>query len=154
MSKVELVCIGEIKFKSLKEIQKNYLQRINYFVKFTLKNLKDIKLDDEEIVRKKEGESMANVIEKGDFVIALDEKGKKMNSIKFASFLEDKLAYHPGRIVFLIGGFSGLSKALDPKINLKLSFSDMTISHDLFKIVFLEQLYRAMTIIKGVKYHR
>ncbi len=154
MSKIELICIGDIKFKSLKEIEKKYLQKINYYVKFTLKNKKDVKLEDEEIVKRKEGESIANALEKGDFVIALDEKGGKMDSINFARFLEEKISYHPGKVVFLIGGFAGLSPALDPMINMKLSFSDMTISHDLFKIIFLEQLYRAMTIIKGVKYHR
>ncbi len=154
MSKIELICVGELKFKELKEIEKRYLQKINFFVKCNLKILKDVKLEDEELVRTKEAEMMLAAIVPGDFVVALDQKGKKMGSEKFAAFLSDKLNYHPGRIVFIIGGFAGLSKALEPKINLKLSFSDMTICHDIFRIVFFEQLYRALTIIKGIKYHR
>jgi 23S rRNA (pseudouridine1915-N3)-methyltransferase len=154
MSKIELICVGELKFKEFKEIEKRYLQKINFFVKCSLKILKDVKLEDEKLVRSKEAEMMLAALAPGDFVVALDRKGKKMSSEKFADFLLDKLNYHPGRIVFIIGGFAGLSPALEPKIDLKLSFSDMTICHDIFRIVFLEQMYRALTIIKGIKYHR
>ena len=154
MKKIELFSVGELKFKELKELEKQYSQKINHFVPFTAKNLKDFKIQDEEQKKKKEGEMMLKLLAPKDFVIALDQNGKKMDSVKFADFLSDKLAYHSDRIVFLIGGHSGLSNALAPRIDFKLSFSDMTVAHDIFRILFLEQLYRAFTIIKGIKYHR
>lgn len=154
MAKIKLICVGDIKFKELKEIEKRYLQKINFYVKFSLKILKDVKLKDEEFVRKKEGEMMLAALAPGDFVVALDRRGNKFSSEKFAAFLSEKLNYYQGQLVFLIGGFTGFSKLLESRINFKISFSDMTISHDIFRIVFLEQFYRAMTIIKGTQYHR
>lgn len=154
MKKVELISVGELKFKELKELEKLYIQKINYFVSFTSRSLKDVKIQDEDQKKKREGEVMGQLLDPKDFVIALDQYGKKMDSLKFARFLEDKLAYGTDRVVFLIGGHAGLSEVLDPHINFKISFSDMTFGHDVFRILFLEQLYRAFTIIKGIKYHR
>jgi 23S rRNA (pseudouridine1915-N3)-methyltransferase len=93
-------------------------------------------------------------IQPKDFVIALDERGKKMDSLRFAAFLGEKISYHPGRLVFLIGGFAGFAPAVAARADQALSFSEMTFAHDIFRIVFLEQVYRAMTIIHGITYHR
>lgn len=154
MKKVELISVGELKFKELKELEKLYAQKINHFTAFTSRSLKDVKIQDEEQKKKREGEMMLQLLEPKDFVIALDQYGKKMDSVKFAGFLSDKLSYGADRLVFLIGGHAGLSGALDSRIDFKLSFSDMTFGHDVFRVLFLEQLYRAFTIIKGIKYHR
>jgi 23S rRNA (pseudouridine1915-N3)-methyltransferase len=154
MKKIELVSMGELKFKMLKELEKQYSQKINRFVSFTSRSLRDVKIPDEEQKKKKEAEMMRQLLDPKDFVIALDRQGKKMDSIEFARFLSEKLSFGPDKIVFLIGGHAGFSKALDPHIGFKLSFSDMTFAHDIFRILFLEQLYRAFTIIKGIKYHR
>ncbi len=154
MKKIELISVGELKFEALKELEKQYSQKINHFVTFTSKNVKDIKIQNEEQKKKKEGEMMLQLLYPKELVIALDHNGKKMDSLKFADFLSDKLAYGSDKIVFLIGGHSGLSQVLDPRIDFKLSFSDMTFAHDIFRILFLEQLYRGFTIIKGTKYHR
>jgi 23S rRNA (pseudouridine1915-N3)-methyltransferase len=154
MKKIELICIGNLKFKELKLLEENFIKKINFFVDFKVKNLKEIKLKNENILMEKEGKMILESLNVKDFVIALDENGKKMNSMGFAKFLSDKISFYSGRTVFLIGGFAGLSKILDDRIDFKLSFSDMTFSHDLFRIVFLEQLYRVFTIIKGIKYHR
>lgn len=154
MKKIELICIGNLKFKELKSLEESFIKKINFFVDFKVKNLKEIKLKNEDILMEKEGKMILESLNTKDFVIALDENGKKMNSIGFAKFLSDKISFYSGRVVFLIGGFVGLSKILDDRIDFKLSFSDMTFSHDIFRIVFLEQLYRIFTIIKGIKYHR
>jgi 23S rRNA (pseudouridine1915-N3)-methyltransferase len=154
MKKIELISVGELKFKELKELEKLYTDKINHFTAFTSRNLKDVKIQDEEQKKKKEGEMMSQLLEPKDFVIALDQYGKKMDSLKFAAYLSDKISYGPDRIIFLIGGHAGLSPALDQRIDFKLSFSDMTFGHDVFRVLFLEQLYRAFTIIKGIKYHR
>jgi 23S rRNA (pseudouridine1915-N3)-methyltransferase len=154
MKTIELVCSGELKFKGLQELEKKYLQNINYYVKFSIKKLKETKHKEEAFVREKEGAMFAGEIREKDYVIALDKEGKKMDSLQFAAFLGQKISYHPGRLVFLIGGFAGFPPDLAAKFNQKISFSDMTFAHDIFRIVFLEQIYRALTIINGGKYHR
>jgi 23S rRNA (pseudouridine1915-N3)-methyltransferase len=154
MKKIDLICIGDLKFKALKELEQKYVQKINFFIPFTIRTIKDVKSQDDEMKVKKEGQVISGLLDKKDFVIALDTQGKKMNSLEFSRLLSDKISWSPGRIIFLIGGHAGLSKLLDSRIDLKLSFSDMTFAHDIFRIVFLEQLYRAFTIMKGIKYHR
>ncbi|MCP4151109.1 MAG: 23S rRNA (pseudouridine(1915)-N(3))-methyltransferase RlmH, partial [bacterium] len=131
MKKIELISIGELKFKHLKELEESYTKKINFFTKFSSHSLKDLKIKDETQKRKKEGEAMLKLLDDKAFVIGLDQYGKTMDSVKFANTLSDKMAYGSDKIVFLIGGHSGLSKALDQRINLKLSFSQMTFAHDL-----------------------
>jgi len=154
MMSIELVCAGALKFKGLQELENKYLQNINYYVKFSIKILKEIRHGEEGFVREKEGAMFLREIQPRDHVVALDERGKKMDSRGFAALLQEKVAYHSGRLLFLIGGFAGLAPAVIARADLRLSFSDMTVAHDLFRIVFLEQVYRAMTIARGGKYHR
>jgi 23S rRNA (pseudouridine1915-N3)-methyltransferase len=154
MKTIELLCTGELKFKSLQELEKKYLQNINYFVKFSIKKIKETKHQEEIFVREKETVMFLAELKEKDYIIALDKVGKKMDSMQFAKFLEQKISYHPGRLVFLIGGFAGFSERLRQHFNQTISFSDLTFSHDIFRIVFLEQVYRALTIINGIKYHR
>ncbi|MGD2089169.1 MAG: 23S rRNA (pseudouridine(1915)-N(3))-methyltransferase RlmH [Candidatus Aminicenantes bacterium] len=156
MKKIDLICIGDLKYKALKELEQKYVQKINLFIPFTIRTIKDVKVksQDDALKMKKEGLAMLQLLDKKDFVIALHQQGKKMNSLEFSRLLSDKISWHPAGVVFLIGGHAGLSKLLDHRIDFKLSFSDMTFAHDIFRIVFLEQLYRAFTIMKGMKYHR
>jgi 23S rRNA (pseudouridine1915-N3)-methyltransferase len=154
MKAIEVLCPGELKFKGLQELEKKYLQNINYYVKCSVKKLKEIRHTEEGYVREKEGTLFLREIQAKDYVVALDEKGKKMDSCRFAAFLAEKISYHPGRLVFLIGGFAGLSPAVTARADQVLSFSDMTFAHDVFRVLFLEQVYRALAIIHGLKYHR
>lgn len=154
MKKIELICVGNLKFKSLKELEKEYSQKIKFFTSFDIKIIKDFKIADEAVKINKETQMIKNLLDDKDYVIALDRRGKKMDSLAFAKLLSDKISWHPAGVVFIIGGAAGLSNVLDNQIDLKLSFSEMTFAHDIFRILFLEQLYRAFTIIKGIKYHR
>jgi 23S rRNA (pseudouridine1915-N3)-methyltransferase len=154
MKKVELICIGDLKFKALKEMEQLYTKKINFFTPFTIRSIKDVKASDDSIKIKKEGQAILESLDKKNYIIALDQRGKKMNSIDFSRLLSDKISWHPDGVTFLIGGHAGLSNVLDNHIDLKLSFSEMTFAHDIFRILFLEQLYRAFTISKGIKYHR
>jgi len=149
-----LVCTGRQKHKELQAIEKKYVQKINRFIKFDMRIFKDVKLDSDDQIKKKESENILKSLDESDFVVAFDPGGNKMNSIDFANFLAEKVSYFTGKMVFLIGGFAGFDPVLENRINLKLSFSDMTMAHDIFRVVFLEQLYRAFTIMKGRKYHR
>jgi 23S rRNA (pseudouridine1915-N3)-methyltransferase len=154
MKQIELISVGELKFKALKEMEKLYSEKINHFIPFNSKIIKDVKISDEIRKKKKEGEHMLQLLDTKNHIIALEQYGKKMDSLKFAHLLSEQLSYGPDKLVFLIGGHSGLSNELDGLINFKISFSDMTFAHDIFRILFLEQLYRAFTIIKGIAYHR
>jgi 23S rRNA (pseudouridine1915-N3)-methyltransferase len=154
MKTIELVCPGELKFKGLQELEKKYLQNINYYVKFSIKIVREIHHKEEGFVREKEGALFLKEIQPRDYVVALDEKGKPLDSRRFAAFMEEKISYHPGRLLFLIGGFAGFAPQVTARADRVLSFSAMTFAHDIFRIVFLEQVYRAMTIIHGIKYHR
>ncbi len=152
--KIELICIGDLKFKGLKEVEQEYIKRINFFTTFGIHTVKDVKSDEDAFKKKKEGQAMLELLDTKDFVIALDEHGKKMSSVQFSNIIAEKIQNHPHRIVFLEGGHAGLSELLEDRIHLKISFSEMTFSHDIFRVLFLEQLYRAFTIIKRIKYHR
>ncbi len=154
MKTIELLCPGELKFKGLQELEKKYLQNINYYVKCSVKKFKEIRNTEESFVREKEGSMFLQEINPKDYVVALDEKGKRMDSRRFAAFVEEKISYHPGRLVFLIGGFAGFAPQVTARANTVISFSDMTFAHDIFRILFLEQLYRAFAIIHSLKYHR
>lgn len=154
MKQIELISVGELKFKALKEMEKLYSEKINHFIPFNSKIIRDVKINDEIQKKKKEGEQMLQLLDTKNHIIALDQYGKKMDSPKFAHLISEQLSYGPDKLVFLIGGHSGLSGELDNFIHLKISFSDMTFAHDIFRILFLEQLYRAFTIIKGTAYHR
>ena len=154
MKKVYVICIGDLKLNQYKDIQKIYLKKIGRLVDIQLIQLKDVNAKSETDNRELEGERILAKIKKGDYVISLDSGGKQYDSRELARFIENKHSYHPGRLVFIIGGFSGLSPELDSVIQCKVSFSRLTINHDLFRLFFFEQLYRVFTLIKGITYHR
>lgn len=154
MKKVELVCFGNLKFKGLSELEAMYIKKIQYFTTFTVCRLDDLKIQDEKVLLAKQAAMIKKKLIKGDWVVSLDKGGDRMDSTAFARFLGKKISYHPGRLIFIIGGHAGLSPCLNEHIGTKISFSDMTMAHDIFRIVFLEQLFRAFSILKGMKYHR
>lgn len=154
MSAIELLCVGELKFRGLQELEKKYLQSINYYVKFSVKKLRETHGKEDAFVKEKEGTLFLREIQPRDYAVALDERGKKMDSRRFAAFLQERMAGHAGRLLFLIGGFAGLSAPVKARADMALSFSPMTFAHDIFRILFLEQLFRAMTILRGPAYHR
>tara|TARA_B110000971_G_scaffold208479_1_gene233652 strand:+ start:300 stop:575 length:276 start_codon:yes stop_codon:yes gene_type:complete len=88
-----------------------------------------------------------------DQVVLLDEEGKSFSSVDFSNFLNQKLLYDSKKLVFVVGGAFGLSEEVYKRANSKLSLSKMTFSHQMIRLIFKEQLYRAFTILKGEKYH-
>ena len=154
MARIELICIGDLKFKELESVGAMYQKRINALAPFRLRKLREIKGIGEDQVPERETRLILEHLKDDDFVILLGSGGKKMDSHGFAKFVEDRLVYHSRKLVFVIGGFAGLTDAILQRADGALSFSAMTFPHDLFRVLFLEQLYRALTIIKGVPYHR
>lgn len=154
MNRIELIAVGSLKFPELKKIEQHYLQKINYFVKCSLTIIEDFKVKDQEQLQRKEALAIRENLKPQDYVLALDRRGEQLDSSDFSVLLARILEQPQKRAVFLIGGYSGLHPMLDESIQKKISFSRLTFPHDLFRIVFLEQLYRAFTIRRGMKYHR
>ncbi len=154
MAKIELICIGNQKFKQLTELEKNYEKKIGFFTPFKISILKSAKLGDEKRSMIVTGEKILERAKDNNFLISLDRRGKEYNSQQFARFISDKLNYSNRNILFVIGDAPGLSEEVIRKSDAVISFSKMTFAHDIFKILFLEQLYRVFTIIKKTGYHR
>jgi len=129
------------------------LKRFTKFAQVTIPNLKKSNKLSEGAIRKKEGELILQKISAKDYLVLLDDKGKAYTSLEFAEYIKEKQNYLSKNLVFLIGGAYGFSDAVYQRADAKISLSKMTFSHQIIRIVFLEQLYRAFSIIKGGPYH-
>ena len=154
--KISLLVIGKTDTSYLKEGIEEYCKRLKHYVTFeltTIPNLKQTKNIPVDVQKKKEGNLIQGKINKGAEVILLDEKGKIMGSREFSGFIEKKAISGTKELVFVIGGAYGFSDDLYNFSTGKISLSKMTFSHQMVRLLFLEQLYRAFTIIKGEPYH-
>jgi 23S rRNA (pseudouridine1915-N3)-methyltransferase len=153
--KIELWVVGKTAFKYLDEGINLYEKRLRHYTSFDLVILPDIKNPPPtaEALKTKEGELILNRLTKDDVLILLDENGKHQTSIEFSKFIENQQINSTKRLVFQIGGAFGFSDAVYQRANFKLSLSKMTFSHQMIRLFFVEQLYRAFTIIRGEKYH-
>jgi len=147
--------MGKTNFPFLREGIELYKNRIDHYINFEVIEIPDKKQggSDPIIITKREGEAILSKIAANDFLVILDEKGKEMASVEFAKFLGIKMNQQAKRIVFAIGGAYGFSEAVYDRANASFSLSKLTFSHQLVRIIFLEQLYRAFTILKGEPYH-
>jgi 23S rRNA (pseudouridine1915-N3)-methyltransferase len=152
---ITLIQTGKTRFSYLQEGISDYHKRICHYVNFeeiTVPDLKKAKNLSASEIKKKEGEQVLKIIDKAAFLILLDEQGKQSSSEEFAGFIRKNM--NSGRdIVMLIGGAYGFSQDIYARANDKISLSKMTFSHQMVRLIFAEQLYRAMTIIKGEPYH-
>ena len=131
-------------------------ERLRKYIAFDIYTLPDIKStrnmpSHEQKI--KEGEQIAGFIKPSDYTVILDEKGKEFSTIEFSSWLEKIFMTHKKRIVFVSGGAWGFSEEVYKKADMCLSLSRLTFSHQMVRLLFLEQLYRAFTVIKGEPYH-
>lgn len=154
--KIKLLYIGSTSKKFLIEGEKEYTQRLKHYCQLELVELPDIKnrknLTQDE-VKKLEGEKMLAHLKDQEHVYLLDDKGKQYSSSGFADFLEKHQIYASKTLVFVIGGAFGFSQDIYNCAKGKISLSSLTFSHQMVRMIFLEQLYRGFTIIKGEKYH-
>jgi len=154
--KVKLLMVGKTSEDFLKTGIEMYSNRIKHYIKFEIVIIKDIKTGKNmpsKTIKTKEEEQILKHVTKDDLLILLDEKGKLLNSIGFSKHIENKINSGIKSIIFLIGGAYGFSENIYKRANEKVSLSKMTFSHQLIRIIFCEQLYRAFTIIKGEPYH-
>ena len=133
----------------------DYVERISHYMPFevvTIPELKNTKNLSEEQQKNAEGELILKQLQPSDTVVLLDEHGREYRSIEFAQWLQQK-QNTARRLVFVIGGPYGFSPAVYQRANEQLSLSKMTFSHQMIRLTFVEQVYRACTIIKGEPYH-
>ena len=133
-----------------------FKKRLGFYIPFDMEfvpDLKNTKNLSEKEQKNLEGEGILNRIQPGDYVVLLDDKGKQYSSTEFARFMEKKSHSVPKRLVFVVGGPYGFSEAVYARANEKLSLSKMTFTHQMVRLVFVEQLYRAMTILNNEPYH-
>ncbi|MBQ6477217.1 MAG: 23S rRNA (pseudouridine(1915)-N(3))-methyltransferase RlmH [Bacilli bacterium] len=150
---IKLICIGNLKEIYLKEAVKEYEKRLSKYTKLEIIELKDLSYDDESKVLYEEGQSILKHIDSKDYVITMEIEGENLSSEEFASKL-DSIQINNSNIVFVIGGSLGLSNEVKERSNYKLSFSKMTFPHQLFRIILLEQIYRAFKINNNESYHK
>ena len=153
--KTELLQIGKTVNKHFVAVINDYCERISHYMPFTvitIPDLKNTKALSEAQQKEREGELILKAIQSSDTVVLLDEHGTEYRSIEFASWLE-RQQHTARRLVFVIGGPYGFSSAVCSRADHMLSLSKMTFSHQMIRMTFCEQIYRACTIIKGEPYH-
>ena len=158
---IRLIWVGKNKDSYLKNALDEYLKRIKPFAEIAISEVPDVALsgsNNPEIVIRKEGELISQLLDKvvkqqtkPVLMLALDARGVMLDSVELAGFLEEKMPYH--ELIFVIGGVYGLASGIKEKADLVLSLSRMTFTHQMVRIILLEQIYRGLTIIRGKKYH-
>lgn len=155
--KIAFVYIGKTQKKFIQQGIDEYSNRIKHYVPFEIIMVnppkKMQKSSSKEEVIKQEEANLLKVLKDDDFIILLDEKGKSYRSVEFAEYLQKLFLIGNKRMVFVIGGAWGFSSHFKKRAHGILSLSKMTFSHQIIRIIFLEQLYRAFTIIKNEPYH-
>lgn len=144
---IRIICSGKLKEKYLNELVNDYLTRINKYHKIEIVELKD------EFSLEKEKENILKHINKSDYIITLDLKGKKVDSVEFARII-DKSFIQAGTIDFIIGSSLGIHDEIKNMAHQSICFSDMTFPHGLFRGILLEQIYRAFKINNNETYHK
>ncbi|MFW5663750.1 MAG: 23S rRNA (pseudouridine(1915)-N(3))-methyltransferase RlmH [bacterium] len=154
--KITLLTIGKTDKGFLKTGIEQYVMRLKHYVPFEVKELSGIKKTagmSPELVKQKEAELLARHIEKADCLVLLDERGTEFTSVGFSTFLQKRMNSGVREMVFVVGGAFGFTDSLRLKAHFKISLSQMTFSHQMVRLFFAEQLYRAFTILKGESYH-
>jgi len=153
--RITLIESGKTKDPFIREGVELFRQRLIHYVPFQIETLPDLKNTRNmtmKEVQEKEGKLLLKRLKSGDFMILLDERGKEYHSISFAEYLNG-LEGRVNHLLFVIGGPYGFSEEVYARADAKLSLSKMTFSHQLVRVIFMEQLYRAFTILKGEPYH-
>jgi 23S rRNA (pseudouridine1915-N3)-methyltransferase len=154
--KIKLLFIGKENLEELQTASLDYISKINNYNSFEieaipyLKNTKSLTV---ELQRKQESELFLKKITSQDIVVLLDERGKEFSSLQFSQFIQQRFNSGCKNVLFLIGGAYGFSEEMYQRANFTLSMSKLTFPHKLARLLFVEQLYRAFTILKGEPYH-
>jgi 23S rRNA (pseudouridine1915-N3)-methyltransferase len=154
--KIALIVIGKTDASYFSDAIKEYQKRLFHYIPFEIEvipDLKNAKHLGEEQQKEREGNLILKHLQAGDYPVLLDDKGKEYTSLQFAAYIEKKMQSVAKRLVFIAGGPYGFSPKVYEAAQEKISFSKMTFSHQMIRLIFTEQLYRAMTILNNEPYH-
>ena len=154
--KIVLTVVGKTTDKHFLASIQEYMQRIGHYVPFSIEvilELKGTKNLSEKEQKEKEGELILKSFQPGDYIVLLDEHGIERRSMDFALWIQKKMAAGHKRLIFVVGGPYGFSQTVYAAAQEKVSLSQMTLSHQMIRLLFVEQIYRAMTILNGEPYH-
>jgi len=154
--KITLMAIGKTDDSYILEGLEKYLKRLKHYIKFEILIIPDLKKTknlSEDEQKTKESELFLKNITHSDYVVVLDERGTEMSSMHFADFINKRMIASVPHLVFLIGGPYGFDQSIYQRANYKISLSKLTFSHQMIRLFFVEQVYRAFSILKGEPYH-
>lgn len=154
--KIVLLVIGKTDAGYFIDSINEYKSRLVHYIPFEMEVIPDLKRTanlTEAQQKEREGELILKALQPGDYLVLLDERGKEFSSMQFATYLEKKMHQVPKRLLFVIGGPYGFSEAVYKAASEKISFSKMTFSHQMIRLICVEQVYRAMTILNNEPYH-
>jgi len=154
---IKIIAVGKIKEKSLKKLIDDYVKRISYY-----SNVKIIEVSDEPNSKKTQEEQIKNIegqrvlkhIKDNDYVYLLDLNGKEYDSLSFSKSIDDVMTYKSSDIVFVIGGSLGLSDELIKRSDIRWKLSNCTFPHQIVRLLLVEQIYRAFSILNNLPYHK
>ncbi len=150
---IKIICLGKIKEDYLNDAINEYKKRLSKYTNLEIIELEDIDNKSKEVVLSKEKEEILKYLNKKDYIITLDIDGKELDSVEFAQKI-DNIYLINSNITFIIGSSYGISEDIKELSNYRLSFSKMTFPHKLFRVLLLEQIYRAYKINNNEEYHK
>jgi len=154
--KIKFICIGKTGKEFLLAGEQEYLNRLKHYIPIErieipdIKNAKSLSIDQ---IKELEGKEILSKVAVTEQIVLLDENGKNYSSVEFSDFLQQKFNQGGKGIAFVVGGAYGFSDEVYKQAVTKISLSKMTFSHQMIRMIFFEQIYRAMTILKGEPYH-
>lgn len=154
--KSTLIVIGKTTDARFTALIQEYVDRISHYIPFNievipeLKNAKNLSIDQQ---KEREAELLQKQLQSGDYLVLLDEHGRERRSMDFAQWMQKRMASSPKRLVFVVGGPYGFAQQIHRMANEEISLSQMTFSHQMIRLLFVEQIYRAMTILNNEPYH-
>jgi 23S rRNA (pseudouridine1915-N3)-methyltransferase len=154
--KIKLLVVGKTDHRALQSLIQEYQKRLGHYVRFQQemvnppKNAKNRSIPEQKL---KEGEVLLSALNQSDTVVLLDENGSRYSSVEFAGELQKFMNAGVRQLVFVIGGPFGFSEAVKERAHTTISLSPMTFSHQMVRLIFVEQLYRAFTILRNESYH-
>jgi 23S rRNA (pseudouridine1915-N3)-methyltransferase len=155
--RLHILAVGKLRGEAMSSAAQTYQTRLTRYAEINIVEVRESRKVEGKGTSKAvaaEGDALLGAVPKGAWVVALDERGKHLSSREFAGRLQARMVGGDSRIAFLVGGALGLSDAVRQRADMTLALSRMTLPHELARVVLLEQLYRAMTILRGEPYHK
>ena len=151
---IKLIYISKNKSNNIESLVNNYEKKINHFINYQSIGLKNKnQFSEKKLIQKSESDLILKNINADDMVILIDENGKEYSTNEFSKFISNRIMDRTKNLIFIIGGAYGFSNELKELFKMKISLSKLTFSHDMARLFFCEQLYRALTIVNNIPYH-